>query len=87
MAEKGDPRRGTCELVTKEFGEDECYSAWYVFAFVRDMLEASGSEFPRDPSGAMRRVHRVEHCWLKRPSWANGHWLILPDGLNLEDER
>ena len=41
------------ELVTKEFDEDECFSAWYVFAFVRDLLEASGSEFPRDPSRAM----------------------------------
>ena len=41
------------ELVTKEFDEDECYSAWYVFSVVRDMLEANGSEFPRDPSRAM----------------------------------
>ena len=32
-----------------------------------------------------RRVHRVEHCWLPRPPWANGYWLVLPDGLNLED--
>jgi len=34
-----------------------------------------------------RRIHRVQHCWLKRPPWANGYWLILPDGLNLEDDR
>ena len=35
-----------------------------------------------------RRVHRVEHCWLARPPWANGYWLILPDdGPDLEDER
>ena len=43
----------TGELTTEPFDDDECYSAWFVFATVRDLCEANGSAFPRDPTRAM----------------------------------
>ena len=46
------------ELVTKEFDEDECYSAWYVFAFVRDHARSERMDYPTRsiPGDALFRV-------------------------------